>query len=426
MTEKHGILQKVALNFLSLRMSLALAACGATAQSILWSVSEPANLFSDFYKAYFAAAERLWQQGPTVTWETSGAAATGFVNLPILAYLFVPLALLGEPLAGWTFLGLGIAATAAAYILLLRFGQFTATSGALLALTIAASGPLVNSLREGNTTHFILLALVIALLLWGAGKEYAAGLVIGLCALFKIPLMLFGLYFLLRGKWRIAAGGATTICTAFFLSLAVFGLDINIAWYRNCIEPFMGGGMPAFNVQSVDGFLARLESGHTKLMEWTLVAMPVWHTVVRSLTLATIFLLACLALFRSGDRIAASDRPGERDTLEFSIVLVLAIVTSPVSWSHYYLLLLLPWALYLGGQLPNDAATRWLMGCGMVLSSLPVIALPLGPGMVGAVVSRTLVSAWLFGGLLMLAALLRGALFASQPVVQVRSQAAPP
>ena len=70
--------------------------------------------------------------------------------------------------------------------------------------------------------------------------------------------MLFGLYFLLRGRWRVVAGGATAIGGAVLLSLAVFGLEINIGWYRNCVEPFLGGVMPAFNVQSIDGFLARL------------------------------------------------------------------------------------------------------------------------------------------------------------------------
>ena len=50
------------------------------------------------------------------------------------------------------------------------------------------------------------------------------------------------------------------------------------------------------------------------------------------------------------------------------------------------------------------------MAGGIVLPSLPVIILPLEPGLVGAIASRTIVSAWMFGGLLMLAALLRGAL----------------
>ena len=90
--------------------------------------------------------------------------------------------------------------------------------------------------------------------------------------------------------------------------------------------------------------------------------------------------------------------------------------------------ILLPWALYLGGRLglPDDAATRWLMAGGMLLASLPVVVLPVGSGLTAAIASRTLVSAWMFGGLLMLAALVRGALYAEQPSSAAKRQAAAP
>jgi alpha-1,2-mannosyltransferase len=394
---------------------LLVAALGIAAQFILWSISEPADLFSDFYKAYFPAADRLWTEGAVATWQTSESAAVGFVNLPILAWLFVPLALIGEPAAGWVFLAFGIAAIAITFVLLLRLGDFTGPIGAMLALSILANGPLVNSLREGNTTHLVLLLLVVALLLWRGGFEYAAGAVLGLCALIKLPLMLFGFYALLRGRWRMAAGGATAIGGAALLSLAVFGIEINIDWYRNCIEPFVGGVMPAFNVQSIDGFLVRLETGPAQLTEWTPRAPSLWHRIVRTVVLSAVLILAFVATVRGARN--ASPRSFERNMLEFSIVLVLAVVTSPVSWSHYYLLLLLPWALYLGGRLnlPDDPATHVLMPGGMALASLPVIILPLGSGLIAEIVSRTLVSAWLIGGLMILAALIRGALRTNDP-----------
>ena len=166
----------------------------------------------------------------------------------------------------------------------------------------------------------------------------------------------------------MVAGGATAIGGAVLLSLAVFGLEINIDWYRNCIEPFVGGVMPAFNVQSIDGFLARLETGPALLMEWTPLAASLWHKIVRSIVLVGDVHPRLRGHRPRGDRSAARRRGRSSATaLEFSIVLVLAVVTSPVSWSHYYLLLLLPWALYLGGRLglPDDAATRWLMAGGI-------------------------------------------------------------
>ena len=91
----------------------------------------------------------------------------------------------------------------------------------------------------------------------GLGLSWPASL-LGLCALIKLPLLLFGAYFLLRGKWRVALGGVTAIATAVLLSLADYGLQGNIDWYKDSVEPFLGGVIPAFNVQSIDGFLIRL------------------------------------------------------------------------------------------------------------------------------------------------------------------------
>ena len=390
-----------------------LALLGIAIHAALWWLSEPEILFSDFYKAYFAAAEELWQKGPRATWETSESAVLGFVNIPILAWLFVPLAPLGEVDAAWVFLALGAMATIASFVLLLRLGSFSASGAAILALSFLANGPLVNSLREGNTTHLILLLLVVALVLWRAGAEYSAGLVLGLCAMFKLPLLLLAVHFLLRRRWRIVAGGATMVGAIALSSLLVFGLDINLGWYRCCIEPFLGHVMPAFNVQSIDGFLLRLETGEALLRDWSPLETPTWHKVGRSLLLAATFAFAFWIIYwprRPADS-GPAERPSRQDYLDFSLILTLAIVTSPVSWTHYYALLLLPWALYLGGQLsmPDDAATRWLMHCGFVLTALPVVILPLGPDWIGAIASRTIVSAWVFGACLMASALLRGA-----------------
>ncbi len=84
----------------------------------------------------------------------------------------------------------------------------------------------INSLREGNTTHFILLALAAALLLIERGRDLAAGAIIGFCATIKLPLLLFGAYFVSRGRWRAATGGfAAVAAVGGDFSILVFGTD---------------------------------------------------------------------------------------------------------------------------------------------------------------------------------------------------------
>jgi alpha-1,2-mannosyltransferase len=389
---------------------------------VVWQISAPPSdiLFSDFLQAYYSTGERLWHAGSVITWPLGKTCTEGFVNIPILGWLFVPFAWLSKPVAAWTFLVLGVAVASAAWALLVRLCRPETRCAALLLFLFLVNGPMVHSFREGNITHFVLLLLVIALLLWRAGAEYASGLVLGLCAILKLPLVLFGLYFLLRRRWRIVAGGATAIGAIVALSIAVFGLALNIGWYNYCVGPFVGQIMPGFNVQSVDAFLFRLVDGQAHLHIWYLLTPTRAHTIARTIVLAMMFIAAFLLIRRAERREpmpAVSGNLSGRDLLEFALVLSLALVASPVSWSHYYLLLLLPWGLYLGGQLPlpDDAVTKWLMGAGIVLASLPVLMLPKDLGVLAPLLSRTLVSAIFVGGMLTLAALARGAWYAARP-----------
>ena len=406
-----SLARKLASNRIAVWIACVLG--GSAIHLYLWQISEPPDLFSDFYKAYYPAAEYLLEKGLSATWPLTEAAAGGFVNIPIVAWLFVPFVMLGEEEAGWAFLAFGAAAALAAWWLLARMRRPEAMNTAPLLLLLGlANGPMINSLREGNTTHIILLLIVLAFVLWRSGWDFAAGLLLGLCAVIKLPLLLFGAYYVLRGKWRVVVGGVTSIATAVLLSLADYGLQGNIGWYKDSVEPFLGGVIPAFNVQSIDGFLVRLWTGEGRLHDWDPMVPEVLHKVIRNI----LFLLVYGGAIWLGWRATRAEPPpaingrlSARDTLEFVLVITIAIITSPISWTHYYLLLLVAWGLYLGGQLsvPDDRTTRWLMWMSLALTSLPVVIPEHSPNLITEVLARTVVSAWFFGGLLMLAALLR-------------------
>jgi hypothetical protein len=398
---------------------LAFVGAGAAVHVLLWQISEPQEIFSDFHKAYYPAGRSVVSRGPVAPWSSDGGALT-FVNLPILAWLFAPFARLDYISAGERFLAIGIPAALAAVALLAHIARLDARNSALLLFIVLINGPMVNSLREGNTTHFLLLLLVVALILWRAGWDYSAGLVLGFCAVFKLPLLLYGAYFLLRRCWRIVAGGATTIAALGALSLWYFGLAINAEWYTDRVEPFLTGVIPAFNVQSIDGFLVRLVTGASLLRDWAPIPLPASYAIPRAILMAAIYGGTFWLIWRAEERTPLPRIAGAlsgRDLLEYVLVLNLAFVTSPVSWTHYYLLLLLPWALYQGGllPLPDDRTTRVLMWGGLALVSLPVVMPELTPGWGAEFIARILVSAWLYGGLLMLAALLRGAWHGARP-----------
>ena len=392
-------------------LAVLLVALGTAIHLVLWRYSEPPYLFGDFYKAYYPAAQRVWELGPREAFQRLEVGVGGFVNMPILVWPFVPLLAFGYAGAGWAFLAIGLAGVVAAWWLLLRIADPATHTAPILAFLFLVNGPLVNSLREGNSTHIVLVLLVLAMTAWRAGWLFATGLILGLAALIKIPLLLFGVYFLLRGKWRVVSGGAAMIAIAFLLSLAVHGFEVNRAWFDGNILAYIGRVIPAFNVQSIDAFLMRLSTGPDALFDWAAHEPTSTHRVARWLLFIGLFggVFWLMRGAHPGPELRPNDISG-RDYLEYCVILVLAVVASPVSWSHYYLLMLLPIGLYLGHRLPlpDDKTTRWLIWPGFILTALPIILLPFEPDWALVIASRTILSAWLFGGLLILAGLMRG------------------
>lgn len=374
----------------------------------VFGISEPPDLFSDFHKAYYPAGKAVLAGGGD-----AGLAATmqrgagGFVNLPILAGLFAPFALLPAVASGWVFFLLGVAATVAAWGSLSRLAGLGRDRSLLLLFIFAASGPLHNSLREGNTTHFILLLLVLGLWVLRGNRDFAAGLVFGAAALIKLPLLLLGVYFFARGRWRVAAGGAVVCGVAAALSVLVLGWDLHVFWYEHSIKPFAETPLAAFNVQSVQGFFARLQHGGRFLEDWTPHAL---HPAVRVASkLAAMLLLLGAAVVMGWPRSRRRGHliPVGRDAmieLEACIVLMLAMMVSTVSWSHYYLWLLLPAALLIGGK-PPVLASRGLRVAGWValIGALPpVIIVHSGNPLVGKAYGCLAVSHYLLSAALLL------------------------
>ena len=317
--------------------------------------------------------------------------------------------------SGWAFLAIGAVAALAAWWLLARMRARRRNAAPLLLFLGLVNGPMINSLREGNTTHIILLLLVLALLLWRSGCDSrpaccSASAPSSSCrCCCSAPTCSCAA----SGAWRWAASRRSPRpCCCRSPCTACKG---NIAWYKDSVEPFLGGVIPAFNVQSIDGFLVRLETGPARLLDWeplapTLAQDRPQHRAVRCSSAAS----------GHHPRLTAARRARGRSSATrwiFSIVLVLAIVTSPVSWTHYYLCFCCRGASTSAAGCParrRDDALADVRAA--VLASLPVDrAASLRRACSASCSHATVVSAWFFGGLLMLAALL-AALWMLEPV----------
>jgi hypothetical protein len=368
---------------------------GLAACAFMLLASEPQDWFYEFRIGYWSAA-RLVLTDPARMY---GVGQWAFVNLPVVALPLLPFGALGEYQGGALFATLGAAAAAGAWLQLARLGKLDARGRWLLAGLFVLNGPLFYCLRQANATVFVLPLLAAALAALASGRAFRSGVLMAAAAVIKPPLLLLPAYYTLRGRWRMAAGAAAVGLSVAATSLLVFGVEVHRAWWECCIRPFAGRALASYTSQSVSSALARWFcccQGDCGSAWWPVPVdgrFRALHYLLAG-TLAAVTLAACL-------RRARREGPAA-EQLDFCLVLCLALVTSPVCWIHYFLLLLLPAALLLGdvsGGPPSRAR----------LASLALAFLAMSPPVRGWTVDRwwlaLVVSHYLAGGLALMAIL---------------------
>jgi hypothetical protein len=370
-----------------------------TAGNILWGLaacafmllaSEPLDWFYEFRIAYWHAA-RVAFSNPI---DMYGLGTWAFVNLPIMVLPFLPFAGLGEYQAGAVFLVLAIALSVLAWRQLVLLGKLDGKGRWLLAGLFVLNGPLFYCLRQGNSTILVLPLLAAALAALESKRPFRSGLFLAAAVLIKPPLLLLPAYYAFRRQWRITAGAAALGLTVCALSLLLFGVDIHRTWCERCIAPFAGRALASYTSQSLSSFLARWFCDFDSGEVWWPIPVDGRFRLLHYLlagSLAAGTLLVCLR--RPIRDQAAAER------LDFCLVLCLALVISPVCWTHYYLLLLLPAALLLGGQVGQPPTLGRLAS---LAAAFLALSLPVRGWSVNRWGLTVLVSHYLAGALLLL------------------------
>jgi hypothetical protein len=365
-----------------------------------------ARVLIDFYKAYLPSGQAM------LTGDYAALIPLYeqhlFVNIPITAWLFAPLAALGSWWAGAVFTVLGALCVFLTIYLSTRDVPLELQLGIVSLFFL--NGPLWYSLWMGNTTHMVLFCLIVALILWRRGWLYATGLLFGLVAIIKPALLIFGAYFILKREWRVVLGGATVVLGALAAGIAAYGLSPTTSWYVNIVDRYTSQPVGAYNSQSISNFLLRMRTGAKYLHDWSPHPLSTFGIYVRAMVLAAMGTVALVATLRR--TAPGGGQPGSHELTAISLLLIIFMISSTVSWTHYYLLLLLPWALYFTGkmQLPDDWWTRLLVWASILLCSLPVHYNHYPSGLAASLMPRLWDSAWFLGAMLLFFALARAVL----------------
>jgi hypothetical protein len=112
----------------------------------------------------------------------------------------------------------------------------------------------------------------------------------------------------------------------------------NLAYLQMILAELRGGGIPAFNNQSISGFLLHAFTGGD-VNAWGETQAPLAMTILRLALVAAFIAAVAWALRRrpedTSDPVMAQD-------LDLALVIGVMLLASPITWYHYYVWLLLP------------------------------------------------------------------------------------
>jgi hypothetical protein len=377
---------------------------------INFKLSSPPTPFWDFLRAYYPAGRATLYHDSTALRQLIGlGAAGGFVNIPVVAYLFAPFGLLAPNMAAILFTLVGVGSTVVAWFMLVRLARLELRERWLLALLFFANGPLLSGIKWGNISYFLVLALTAGLVLLRARRSAAAGVLLGVAAVLKPALALFLLFFLLRRDWRGVLGVVLTGIAAAALSLVLFGWPENLYWLQTSILQYSHSWLAVSGNQSIPAFLYRLHAPPDILLDFSVKAPGPGDRLLGQVITWLIFLLAAAACFRPLSRAAneesvrAQAEAGARRDLQYLLTICLCLVCSPLSWAHYYVWLLIPTAFFLGAQGPLAASRpARIVGWAAIAMATPLVLWPqpAAPSALATLYASFAVSHHLFGGLL--------------------------
>ncbi len=318
----------------------------------------------DFFKGYYHSGRKIIGKQDLLY----DKSCYGYVNFPLFAYVFVPLARLSKELAGVLFFLIGYLSILPLAYWLVKFSGAKGWARWVILAFLAVSGPLDYSVWLGNITHIIMLAMLILLWWFKQGRQWLTGILLGTVGLIKIPLILPAGYFFIRRQWRVVGGGLLVFGLIVALSLWLIPFSLNTTWLNRCILSFSGHPVPAYNNQAVSGFLAReFMPGN---LSWEPQSPTARFTLASNFALFLLYTPVLIILFLGRKLTWAKNML----LLEFFIVLVCSILTSPISWTHYFMLLLIPAAFYIGDDdlRSSNAWVNMSLWLGLIFISAPV------------------------------------------------------
>ena len=310
---------------------------------------ETGNVYrKDFLQEYLLARATIAGTEPYLPVESLAATFIGKLPVPVFphptphppptALLGLPVGFLNYKAAATIWLVFELVCLAGTIRVLLACCGKTPSAGVLLLLMLAAitTAPVWTDLIVGQLMLPLLLLFSSAWLALKSGKEYLAGIFLGLALALKLMGLPILIFLALRQRWNALKMIAVTAGTANVLCILLMG-PVSVADYYFSVSktllPLYRAAPPNFSLWTIGW---RLFEGTGSPVLVAFRAPPLLHAPWLA---PAVSLMVPVLMLGCGVIAALRARDGD---LAFGILIGVSILVHPIAWNHYLVLMAIP------------------------------------------------------------------------------------
>jgi len=255
---------------------------------------------------------------------------------PVAVLLAVPFGKLDYPDAMLVWNLATFALFLVAVVLVIRELKMPFTVWSLLPTTaiIIGSYPVYFQIAEGQLNCLLVFLLVVGWVADRRDQQVWAGIAVGAAGAIKLfPLFLL-VYFVLARRWLAIVALGITFLVLNAAAAIVLGTD-TFHFYITYVVPSVAERFEtSIANSSISGFWLRFFSSHPDTGVLPLVHEPLLALVAANVLRAVVVLITAWVTWRT-DSVSSRDHA-------FAVALIAMLLVSPITWPHYFVLLVLP------------------------------------------------------------------------------------
>jgi len=276
----------------------------------------------------FRDEEREYMSAKFGTRMAPGSEPLPYIYPPALALLLIPLTIAGYSagLGLWFVLNHAFFIASVAILFRAFYGQADPAKTAVVAFVAGVFFPVQFDLDIGQANLLVLMVVSSAFLAEKRERPLLSGALVGLATAIKLTPGLLFLSHAVRGRWKGVAAGVAVVLVLQFAAAELVGWEKSLGWVGLLVHQADRPEIASSANQSLLGFIRRLCGESYSPIRGPGLVGWLWPTSVALLGAAT---LVALIVKRRSSAL-----------LQFSLLLAVALIVSPKSWIHHFVLLL--------------------------------------------------------------------------------------